>query len=327
MVEYHVQVNLDAPLLAGLDKPFQLVALPVILRAGGIAGVGGEKAHRTVPPIIIQLLAVHLPVVQHLVKLKNRHQLHRIDPQRLQIGQLFHQTGKRTRMDHSGGGVLGKATDMELIDDEVLHGNQGSADIAPVEVVLHHSGLVVLAVGRRFAPGALASHRLGVGVQQVLALVKDKPPLRLIGAVHPVSVLKLLNVQLEHNHGVHITNSVVLREGEHREGLRLLSVEQQQLNARGAVGVDGEIDAAGNGSGAVGLIKTGPDIKAADVVHGNQMDGARKDYAAHHLLRLLYGSFPLVHIRSSPLMPAARLLWPGRNVHGPRVPRPARPQR
>ncbi len=277
VVEHHVQIDLNALPVQGPDQLFQLVALVVVLQAGGIAGVGGEKADRAVPPVVAQLPALVDPVVLHLVKFEDGHQLHRVHAQALDIGNLLHQPGEGPRIFHAGGGVLGKAPHVELVDDDVLHRDQGAAHAAPVKVVPDHAGLVVLAPGGGVAPAALAGDGLGVGVQQVLGVVKDQPPLRLIGAVHPVGVFKLLDVQLEDDHGVHVADAVVLGEGEDGVGLLGLPLEQQQLNAGGPVGVHGEIDAAGDGGGPVDLIEAGPHVEAVDIIQGDQVDGARHD--------------------------------------------------
>ncbi len=298
VVEHHVQVYLDPPLLAGPDEVFQLVPLPVILGGGGVAGVGGEKAHRAVAPVVIELLPVHLPVVQHLVELENGHELNGVHPQLLKVVQLFHQSGEGAGAGHPRGGVLGEAAHVELVDDEVLRGDEGLAHIAPVKVVLHHPGLVVLAMGSGIAPAALAGDRLGVGVQQIAAFVKNQALFRLVGAVNPVGVLKFLDVQLEHNHGVHIADAVVLGEGEDGEGLVLRPVEQQQLHPRGPVGVDGEVHAAGDGGGAVGVVKAGTHVEPGDVFQGDQMDGAGQHHAGLHL-----GAQALFRVHTSIILP------------------------
>ena len=292
MVEHHVQIHLDAPPLAGQDEVFQLVPLPVILGGGGVAGVGGEKADGAVPPVVVKGPSVYLPVVQHLVEFKDGHQLQGVYPQLLEVVQLLHQPGEGAGIGHAGGGVLGEAPDVELVNDEVLGGDEGLVQLAPVEVILHHPGLVVLAVGGGLAPVALAGDRFGVGVQQVAAFVEDKAPFRLIGPIHPVGVLKLLDVQLEHDHGVHISDAVVVGEGEDGEGLVLLPVEEQQLHPGGPVGVDGEIYPAGDGGSAVGVVKAGADIKAVDVVHGDQVDRPGQHHAG---LRLGAGGLVTAH--------------------------------
>ena len=164
VVEHHIQIDLDAPPVGLLNEQLQLVALPVVLGAGGVAGVGGEEADGAVPPVVVQGLPLVLPVVLHLVELENGHQLNGVHAQILQIIQLFHQTREGPRIGHPGGLVPGEAPDVKLVDNQVLHGDQGRVHILPVEVVLYHAGLVVLAVGGFFAPLALTGHRLGVGV-------------------------------------------------------------------------------------------------------------------------------------------------------------------
>ena len=274
VVEDHVQKDLDPLPVEVLDQIFQLIALPVILGGGSVAGVGSEKADGVITPVVIELVAIHFPIVLHLVKLEDGHQLHGVHAQTLKVGQLLPEPRKGPRMEHPGGGILRKAPDMELVDNEVLHGNEGQMGVLPVEVVLYHPRLVVLPPGGGVAPAALPGDSLGVGVQQVLGAVKDEPLLRLIGAVHPVGVLKFLNVQLEHDHGVHIADPVALGEREHRKGLLGPPLEEQQFNGIGPVGVDREIHSSGDSRGPIDLVEPGPHVKPADGIHGHQVDGA-----------------------------------------------------
>ena len=291
VVEHNVQIDLHPQLVTGENQVFQLGALPVELQAGGVAGVGREKADGAVAPVVVELLPPRLPVILHLVKLKNGHQLDGVDPQLLEVGQLLHESGEGAGVLHAGRAVLGEAPDVEFVDHQVLHGDKRGLQVAPVKVVLHYPGLVVLPPGGAAAPLALTGDGLGVGVQEVLAFVKDFALFRLIGSVYPVGVLKILNVQLEDDHGVDVADAVVLGEGQHGEGRLLLPVKQQQLNGGGPVGVDREIHAAGDGGGPVDLIKPGTDGKAVDIVQGNQVDGAGQAEFLHlqQLLRALGG--------------------------------------
>ena len=297
VVEHHVQIHLYAVLLESPDEIFQLIALPVILPPGGIAGVGREKADGVVSPVVVQLLPIHHPVILHLVKLKDGHQLHGVDSQLQEIGQLLQKSRKGAGVLHAGGTVLCKAPDVEFIDDEILHGNQGRPGGLPVKVVLHHSGPVVLAVGRGLSPLALSCHRLGIGVQQIAVFVKNQSLFRLVGTVHPVGILKLLDIQLEHNHGIYVANAVVPGKGQHRKGVRRSPVKQQQLNRGRSPGVHGKVHAAGNGRSPIDLVKPRAHVKAADPVHGDQVDrtgehqllllrNPRSLFVHHRLLRL-----------------------------------------
>ncbi len=81
MVKYHVQDHLDPLGVERADQALKLVALMVVPVRGGIARVGREEADRVIAPVIQQALPVHLAAVAHLVKLEDRHQLDRVDPQ------------------------------------------------------------------------------------------------------------------------------------------------------------------------------------------------------------------------------------------------------
>ncbi len=172
----------------------------------------------------------------------------------------------------------GEAPDVEFVNDQVFHGNEGPGEVAPVEVVLHHPGFVVLAGAVLHAPLALARYRPGIGVQKVLGLVEDQAFLRVPGAVHPEGVLELLDVQLEDDHGIHVPDAVPLWEGENGVGLGFPPVEEQKFNGGGAVGVDREVHAAGDSGGAVDFVKAWPHVETVQMVHGNQVDGAGQSY-------------------------------------------------
>ena len=295
--------------MAGPDEVFQLVALPVVLGAGGVAGVGGEEADSVVAPVVVELLAPHLPVVLHLVELKDGHELNGVDPQALQIGQLLHEAGEGAGVGHARGVVPGEAPDVELVDEQILRGDQGLAGVPPVEVVLDYAGLVVLAPGGGVAPAALAGDGPGVGVQKVLVAVEDLPLLRLVGTVHPVGVLKGLNVQLEDDHGVDVADAVVLGEGQHGVGLLGVPLKQQQLDGGGPVGVDGEVHPAGDGGGAVDLVEPRPHVEAVDGVQGHHVDGARQAQLLHRTVgQSLF--FHLLLLASPPRSAGTEVFFP-----------------
>ena len=66
----------------------------------------------------------------------------------------------------------------------------------------------------------------------------------------------------------------MLGEGKDGEWLLGGAVEQQQLNPRRAVGINGEIDTARNRRRAMRFIEAGADIEARDMVERYQVDGA-----------------------------------------------------
>ena len=81
MIKYHVEDHFDAIFMKILDQFLELPSLMIPAVPGGIAGVRGKKTYRIISPVVEQLLAVHLAGVCQLIKLKDRHELHGIDPQ------------------------------------------------------------------------------------------------------------------------------------------------------------------------------------------------------------------------------------------------------
>ena len=270
MVEHHIQNDLDAVLLQDPDQPLQLGALPVVLHLGGVAGVGSKKAHRVVSPVVDQLPAVHHPLVGHLVKFEDGHQLHRIDPQGLQIGQLLQQALKGARMGHPGGGMPGEAPHMDLVDDQVLERKAGGVKIPPVKALPHHPGVVGLPLRQAAAPYALSGHRPGVWVQQKAAGIKAQAAGRVIRPVHPIGVLKLFNIQAKDNHGKGVADAKAVGKGEHGKGLLLPSAEQAQLAAVGVEGVDCKADAPRHHRGPIDPKQARPNRKAANLPGGRE---------------------------------------------------------
>ena len=80
MVEHNVQDHVDLIVVQRFDQPLQLHSLAVIFDAGGVACIRREEADRIIAPVIEQFIIIDQPCVAHLVKFKDRHQLHRINP-------------------------------------------------------------------------------------------------------------------------------------------------------------------------------------------------------------------------------------------------------
>ena len=272
MVKDHVQEAFDAVVVEGPDQRFQLIALPVVFRFPSVAGVGSKEADRVIAPVIHHLFSVHHAAVLHLVKLKDRHQLHSGDPQLLQIWDLFHDPGKGAGAGNAGANMLCEPAHMHLIDHQILHGDLRKGLRAPVEVVLDHPGLIKHVFFLRHPPDALAGDCLCVNVQKDVLFIEKKALFLVIGAVQPVCIFKILDIQAEYNHGIYVADAVVLRKGDGRIGRVFCPVEQEKLTGNGSGGVDGEIDPAGDRHGPVELIESGPDLEAGDLVHGLHMD-------------------------------------------------------
>ncbi len=287
VVEHHIQDDLDSVLLQFIDQLLQLVPLVIVLHYGGIARVGGKEADRVVSPVVVELFPVHHPGVLHLIKLKDGHQLHRVDPQVLQIGNLLAQALIGPLGRHPGGLVLGEPSHMHLIDHQILQRRLQLLDLPPVKIILHHPGVIyeILSVLRTLSPVPLPGHGLRVGIQQYIVLV-EKLPLRLIvRAVQLESVFELLDIEPEHQHRVRVPDTVGFRIFQLGERLRLLGPEQQQRTFRGPPGMNRKTDPVLGRGSAVPIVVPRPDLKSVYLVQWLQL---------HAALRLMLYKFHIV---------------------------------
>ena len=264
VVEDHVQDHFDAIFMKRLHQLLELHSFPVVLHRRGIAGVGREKSHRVVAPVIDQFPPVHLPAAAELVKLEDRHQFNGVDPQILQVGDLLLDPPKSSLRLHIPG-HLGKASHMHFIDDQLLHGDLGLTLRAPVEIVAHHPGPVAL-LTHLPAPHTLAGDRPGIRIQKYMFPVKQQPLPGIPGTVQPVGILKLLHIQAKHDHRIHVPDPVVLRERQHRVWLRLLPVVEKKFTGCGPLGLDREVHPFRNRRGSKKHIEARPHIKAVHPV-------------------------------------------------------------
>ena len=278
VVEHHVQDHVDAVGVQLPDEGLELTALAPGLGRGGRARVGRKEADRVVAPVVEQLAPVDFPAVGHLVELEDGHQLHGVDPQVHQVGDLLHQARKGAGAAHAGAYVLREAAHVQLVDHQVLKRHVPVAEARPVKSVAHHARAVGAgeALG---APDALARDGPGVGVQEAAGLVEEQAAGRVVRPVHPVGVLRVLDVQPEDDHGEGVADAAVLREGEDGIGLRLAPAEEAELAARRVQGLDGEADAAGHGRGAGHAEQARPHGKPRDAARGR---GERGGFCCAH---------------------------------------------
>ena len=242
MVEYHIQNDADPVLLQLVNQLLQLVPLMIMLHHGRIARIGRKEADRIIAPVIIELYSVHNSGIFHLVKFKNRHQLHGVDSQILQIGNLLTQSLISPPGRHSGGFVLCKSSHMHFIDNQILQGSLKLPVLSPVKIILHDSCVIheISAALRTLSPVPLSRYSPGVWIQQNIVFVKKQPFLLIIGAVKLKCILKLLNVQAEYQHGVCVSYSIGVRKSQPRIWFLLLGAEKQQGTARSSERVNGK---------------------------------------------------------------------------------------
>ena len=149
---------------------FEFLALCSIHMGGRIARIRGKEANRIVSPVLQQRLSIDLSRVEHLIKLKDRHQLNRIDSKVLEIRDFFPETLKRSRMTYTGRMMAREATHMKLINHQIAHISGGLRHLTPVKGILYHSGPVV--TFQLLSPGTFSDYRSCIRIQQNLFPVK-----------------------------------------------------------------------------------------------------------------------------------------------------------
>ena len=206
----------------------------IVLYHGRVAGVRRKKAHRIVPPVIVQLHAIHHAGALHLIELKNREKLDRVDAQILQVRNLLAQSLERAACRHPGRGIPGESSYMCLIYNQILRRNLRKRHFPPVKIILHHTGVIhkTLATLRTLAPVPLPCHRLRKRIQQHIVLVKQQPPGHIIRSVQLKRIFKFINLQAEYQHCERVANVICLRILQSGIWLFFLRPEQQKRTSR-----------------------------------------------------------------------------------------------
>ena len=101
---------------------------------------------------------------------------------------------------------------MQLIDNQILNRSDRIHMIPPVKIIDHYSGPVPMILIRLFSPYALSGNCSCIGIQKWLRFVINKTLFRSIWTIHPVSVLKIINIQSKNDHGIDTTDPVMLRK-------------------------------------------------------------------------------------------------------------------
>ena len=271
MVEHYIQDHLDPAGIQFPDQGFQLISLPVKLFFRGITGVWCKKAHRIIAPVIQKHPAIDFTPSHGFVKLKNGHQLHGCDSKILQIRNFFPDSRKGSRMRHARRSVSGKAPDMELINDQILNRPDRIHMVSPVKIIDHHSGPVFMILIGPFPPDALTRNRPRIRIQKRFGLIKNQAIFRRIGAIYPVSILKIADIQAKYNHGINASDPVVFRKRQHCIGLFFPSVVQKKLHARRFQGRNCKVHALPERRCPVDSIKTGSYLITVDFIQRYEM--------------------------------------------------------
>ena len=168
--------------------------------------------------------------------------------------------------------MFGKPAHMHLIDDQILHRNQRLSVFLPVKVIPDHSCLVDCSSFTGCPPHALSGHCLGIDIKQNILFIKKETNLGVIGAIQPIGIFKILNVQSKDYHGINLSDLVIFRKRKHRIGFLLHAMIQKQFTGGRSIGIYRKIHAAGNRGGSVHLIHSRSHLKPVDHIHGYHVD-------------------------------------------------------
>ena len=135
--------------------------------------------------------------------------------------------------------MLRKAAHVQLINDQIAQLSVRLAHLSPVENILHDACMIVLLT--LAAPDTLPGDSARIGVKQDLALIEQKPLLRLIRTVNAICILKFLDIQTEHDHRVDVADLILLRKRQHRIRFILSLMKKKKLRGRAVMCVDCKI--------------------------------------------------------------------------------------
>ena len=203
VVVHHVEDDLDAGLVQCLHHRLELADLLTALPGRGVPVVRGQEPDRVVAPVVGQAARDQGFLRDELV---HRHELHRGDPEPLQVrdngrvpesGVAAALLGRDLRM------AQGQPAHMRLVDDGLVVGGLRRPVVAPVEErvdhhVLRHPRRAVrgvalprvgeLVVEQGVVPADVPFDRLAVRIEQQLGPVTAKPARRIVRSVHAVAV-------------------------------------------------------------------------------------------------------------------------------------------
>ncbi len=261
MIKDHVQYDLNARPVQGLDHIAELAHRRQGVGAGAVALMRRKERHGRIAPV------VGTPGWGVLwIELLDRQEFHRRDSQRLEIWDFLDQASVGTPFigRNARTGMSGKAPDVEFIDHGAGIGQTHQPITLPVVGAgiyhhpLHRVGTIVTGTRSRFTVIVRAHcHRAGIGVQQHLLAIKPEPTLRRKLSMGAVSV-QLPGTNTRQKDVPVIERSVLFRiQPNHTSGLGGVGVvEQQQLDRFTVLGKDGKVDALGINGRAQGKTRT-----------------------------------------------------------------------
>ena len=248
VVEDHVEDDLDAGGVEGLDQILELVDLLSVRAARGEAGLRSAEGQRAVTPVVAELVArfgVGAEIFV-LVEFEDGHEFHAVDAEGDKVGNFFAQAVEGARSSHAGGGVLGEPAHVHFVDDQFRHRQIQGTVVLPVEVVFRDASAVRKDVAfAAVVPEDLASARCaGERVEQDVPRIETVAGVRVEWSLHAVAVFQVRRVQVEDHHGEDVAHAEFRREGDLGEGPLGAFLEKDQRATGRVRGEDREIHSA-----------------------------------------------------------------------------------
>jgi len=210
MVEDHVKIHLNPCLVQRPYHCFELFdGVAWIL---GVSGMQGKKGHRIIAPEILQPLAGFGINEDDIVfvEFRYRHQFDGGYSEVLQVGDLFDKAVICARSLNAGAPVLGKAPDMQFIDNGLRQGRFQRAVFLPVEVLTAYHATGAHTVGCRLSPLPGGEHAAAGVDENFVIIVDQSPAIAAAGSIKPVPVSEIL-LMGEKEDMPHVTGTIVMR--------------------------------------------------------------------------------------------------------------------
>jgi hypothetical protein len=205
--------------------------------------VGGEEADRLIPPVVAQPAREQRGVVHELVHGEQLHGRHAKAPEMINHARLRQAAVGPAQLLGHPGMKLGKALDVELVDDRILECRPRRPVAVPVTVrAVHHRPRHERSrISRILAPDGrvryqAAGHRARVRIKQELGRITSQSLRRVPRAMHAKPVAGTVSDPIDgpspHEPLVHLQRSATL-------GAPL--VEQAKINGIGDAAEHGEV--------------------------------------------------------------------------------------
>ena len=160
---------------------------------------------------------------------------------------------------------------MKLIYNQILNRFHRICMIAPIKIIHHNPGMVVMILIWLLPPYTLSGYRSRIRIQKRFCFVKNQTLFRIMHSIHTVRILKIINIQSKHNHRINTADSIMLRKRKNCIRLLVTPVIKKQLHTGCFQRTDRKIHALSQCRRSTDFIKSRPDIISIYIVQRNEM--------------------------------------------------------